>query len=100
MWTKLWEKTKAAMRNSPTVVNHYNNSTVVHDHSPTHHAAPRAIDLSNDAMKYCEAIGIDPNAPIKARSPPKSTKGPSPVESPEDECLCNFNRNLFTGAPF
>jgi hypothetical protein len=98
------------MKNSPVVVNNYNNSTVVHGSSPTRHAgAPRAIDLSgnvinDDVAKYCAAIGIDPNAPIKARSPPKATKGPSPVESPEDEyrgsCLAYENRNLFTGAPF
>jgi hypothetical protein len=78
--------------------------------SNSRHAAPRAINLSgnvinDDVAKYCAAIGIDPNAPIKAcRSPPKATKGPSPVESPEDEhrgsCLAYENRNLFTGAPF
>jgi hypothetical protein len=35
-----------AMKNTPSVVNNYNNSTVVHDSCPTRHAAPRAIDLS------------------------------------------------------
>ena len=90
-----------AMRDSPTVVNNYHNSTAVHDSSPTHHAAPRAIDLPNDAMKCCEAIGIDPKAPLKARSPPKATKA---AMNPEDEnrgsYLADGNRNLFTGARF
>jgi hypothetical protein len=89
------------MRNSPAVVNHYHNSTAVQNSSPTHHAAPRAIDLSNDAMKYCEAIGIDPKAPLKARSPPKATRA---AMNPKDEYRGSYlaygNRNLFTGARF
>ena len=99
MWTKLMQHPAMLQKNSPVVVNNYNNSTVVQNSSPTHHAAPRFIDLPNDAMKYCEAIGIDPKAPLKARSPPKATKA-----LPEDEYRWSYlaygNRNVFTGARF
>ena len=93
-------------KNSPVVVNNYNNSTVVHDSSPTRHAAPRAIDLSGNAInddvaKYCAAIGVDPKAPLRARSPPKATKA---AMNPEDEYRGSYlaygNRNLFAGARF
>jgi hypothetical protein len=47
----------------------------------------------------CAAIGTDPKAPIKARSPPKATKA---AMNPEDEhrgsYLAYGNRNIFTGA--
>ena len=104
MWNKLMQH--PAMNNSPIVVNNYNNSTVVHDSSPTRHAAPRAIDLSGNAInddvaKYCAAIGVDPKAPLRARSPPKATKA---AMNPEDEnrgsYLAYGNRNVFTGAAF
>ena len=104
MWNKLMQH--PALKNSPIVVNNYNNSTVVHDSSPTRHAAPRAIDLSGNAInddvaKYCAAIGVDPKAPLRARSPPKATKA---AMNPEDEnrgsYLAYGNRNVFTGAAF
>ena len=67
-----------AMKNSPIVVNNYNNSTAVHNSSPTRHAAPRAIDLSGsinaDVARYCEAIGVDPKAQGAIKSQ-ESTQG-------------------------
>jgi hypothetical protein len=50
MWTKLMQRPAMLQKNSPVVVNNYNNSTVVHDSSPTRHAAPRAIDLSGNVI--------------------------------------------------
>jgi hypothetical protein len=76
MWTKLMQH--PAMKNSPIVVNNYNNSTAVHNSSPTRHAAPRAIDLSGsinaDVARYCEAIGVDPKAQGAIKSQ-ESTQG-------------------------
>jgi hypothetical protein len=65
MWTKLMQHPAMLQKNSPIVVNNYNNSAVVHGSSPTRRAAPRAInlpgnDINDDVAKYCAAIGIDP----------------------------------------
>jgi hypothetical protein len=111
MWSKLMQHPALLQKNSPVVVNSCNNSAVVHDSSPSRHAAPSAIDLSGsvnaDVAKYCAAIGVDPKAPIsKPRSPPKATKA---AMNPEDVYtvyrgsylyLAYGNRNLFTGALF
>jgi hypothetical protein len=108
MWYKLMQHPALLQKNSPVVVNSYNNSAVVHDSSPTRHAAPSAIDVSGsvnaDVAKYCAAIGVDPKAPSKPRSPPKATKA---AMNPEDvytvyrgSYLAYGNRNLFTGALF